>query len=335
LETFRFIHISDLHLASESRRLNCFEEFSLCHPFNGKRCFFAPSSYDVDIAEQVSRFIFEFANMKAEGLDFVVVTGDLATTGKEEDLKKAHDFIYAPPSSGSPWLTADGFPTLGGSYSLPPFLVMPGNHDRFVDEYLFPGGKAFDKVFSSYWPGGNLASYKISKTNGAESLFLVLCDFTLEALNDADPFLGYLGQGRVYDSRLDDLVAATKEIGAPNIQNIIWGMHFTPAYTGKYSLQLQDHDKLLQAANKLNVNLVLSGHIHKAFSITNNSVEIHATGSATVFTTRDENILTYYEVDVLNNKINALRRTDYQWNRLAKDFLALDLYQTKSSNKTS
>jgi hypothetical protein len=75
----------------------------------------------------------------------IVLTGDMAVTGKQDDLDEAHGFIDDAPAPGS-YLTAhpDNKPTIAFAKSL--VELLPGNNDRYLSKRWFyrPGGTKFD-----------------------------------------------------------------------------------------------------------------------------------------------------------------------------------------------
>jgi 3',5'-cyclic AMP phosphodiesterase CpdA len=76
----------------------------------------------------------EFVYTERNGLDAIIITGDLATTGLPADLLPAER--YVTEACTDKWLTSRQAPSLA-SHDLPIFLI-PGNHDRYQDEVGTP-----------------------------------------------------------------------------------------------------------------------------------------------------------------------------------------------------
>ena len=188
-------------------------------------------------------------------MDAIIFTGDLATTGMAEDLNVARNFISASPM-GQGFVSATRFPTLNAS-QLPIFL-MPGNHDRYVDDNGTPNCRRFDHEFAEYMPNvDDDIGYWIAEKENCQIAFL-LADFCLQAATDAsDRHVTVLGQGRVYDDVLQSLVDKTDQLKTErNLAGLIWVIHFAPFDCGQHLL-LHNYDALLDAANKLGIVAIL------------------------------------------------------------------------------
>jgi 3',5'-cyclic AMP phosphodiesterase CpdA len=108
---FRFIHLSDFHFCLHPlrRNLKMLHRRRLWEQIDSLRnqtrdlgitTLISPSSYDPAITAAVARFCYDRRNI----IDAIVVSGDLATTGKVVDLASAKSFIedaaLAPPVRG-------------------------------------------------------------------------------------------------------------------------------------------------------------------------------------------------------------------------------------------
>ena len=143
---FRFVHISDAHLAVIPGRKNFKELFDnpralTFRDFKQGKVSILPASFDRDILESATRFIYE----RYSTIDAVVFTGDLATTGLAADILVAKNFIQ----SGSNSFVENDLPVLG--FAINKLSLMPGNHDRFKDVMGTPGSNHFDLAFSDQW----------------------------------------------------------------------------------------------------------------------------------------------------------------------------------------
>jgi 3',5'-cyclic AMP phosphodiesterase CpdA len=266
MAVFRLLHISDLHFSFEPRRLDAlsrirsgFRERQVLRALFRVRLNALFSSHDLDLA----RAIAEFAFRHRETLHGIIITGDLATTGMREDLDVAFNFITSPAAVGvtstqrTPTLAASGLNV----------VLLPGNHDRYLSELGGPGGTDFDEVFEEFWELGERVQSVVFEEEGTrQNLGIVCADFSLRYHSDAQvpKTMGRLGQGRVYQSVLDDLVVETERLrsNSPSI-GIIWAVHFPPnAPGGTRSLGLIDGRNLVSSARDQGVRHILAGHIH-------------------------------------------------------------------------
>jgi hypothetical protein len=98
-----------------------------------------PASFVGDLAETAARIIYE----QGGEFDFIVISGDLATTGHVEYLRAAREYTHGNAARG--YLTASGKPTLVAEDKKK--LVLPGNHDRFRTLLGSSADPHFDLVF--------------------------------------------------------------------------------------------------------------------------------------------------------------------------------------------
>jgi hypothetical protein len=205
-----------------------------------------------------------------QGLDAILVSGDICNTGYRRDLLRGLRFLDGPAVSNNIY-DAHHDATLG---FLNPgcTLVLPGNHDRYrrIPVY-FPGGTAFDAVFGAHWRGGFHGVWAWCVPNVVRNLVIVGADFAL-GRRDFGRFHyslpGWLGQGRVNAKTLQDLVNATRKLrlaqasGTGCAPLILWAVHFDP-FASDGSLQLLESGKLVEAAQAEHVPIILAGHTHE------------------------------------------------------------------------
>lgn len=203
---------------------------------------------------------------KYSPVDLCLVTGDIAETGTQEDMKKA-----AQLSFGHQGIFANVHT---------PRVFLPGNHDRWQDEKKIPGGEKFDKVFSEEWPSGMGGVHHWSQTKPCpttgknETLGVVSADFCLRNRADQEGARGYIAQGRAYPEVVSALVQKTQEIRAEHdgLAFILWAFHFPPHFpyskmrrdnlAGSGWMQLLESDGVIKAANDAGVTLIMGGHSH-------------------------------------------------------------------------
>lgn len=219
------------------------------------------SSHDLHLADALAQFAF----VNRDGLDAVLVSGDLATTGDVQDLTLALTFLTAVPSDGD-YHTPEGLPTLAAAGK--PILLLPGNHDRFGPAWkLYPGGNTrFDDLFGNYWRAGRGAQVLWAGQRDGAHLALVGADFCLAAGDNAGlAVYGHFGRGHVTEEVTDPLVALTQEVRQQHPHGVIlWVIHFEPD-AAENTLALYDPDGLLgEAVAQARPDAILCGHTHLA-----------------------------------------------------------------------
>jgi 3',5'-cyclic AMP phosphodiesterase CpdA len=275
----------------------------------------AVSSYNPEILEALAEFIYENAKSKLdehgseiteEGkdkLDAVLITGDLATTGTRDDIKRVLKFLRAKFNPKSPYKSTDTDYT-GGTLSAVkiPVFYLPGNHDRYVPTlkrhrrvlpiFFMPGGREFDQLLL----GNNRDPVRrielSTKPSNEKRLRIVIlaADFSLEHFNDREGFYGWLAQGKAYSNIRRHLRVETERLRKQKTEDenlcVLWAIHFPPEYPGrpKYGKLLGD-DKLINAANRAGVDAVLAGHTHEQLTYSNPSMsfEVFCCGTTTQY----------------------------------------------------
>lgn len=243
MAVFRILHASDFHFARVAHQVGIPDWLQAWLGNNQlPQGIWAPVSSQGDI--YVSAFA-AFVDANRLGLDGLVVTGDLATTGNPADIRAAYRFLYSPAAQGH--LNRRGKPTLeaAGKERKVPLLYLPGNHDRFRSYHL-PGGRTFDRYLGGAWqPGQGAQLLHIFERDG-ETLILIGVDFSLRASDLGGlvmglPF-GYLGRGRVYPKRLRQLRKLTRKAKEAHPQSaLLWLLHFEPEATDPSLALLDEH----------------------------------------------------------------------------------------------
>jgi len=95
----------------------------------------SPSSYDPAITAAAARFCYD----RRKTIDAIIVSGDLATTGKPIDLSPARSFIEDTAVNG-PYINSVS-QSLAATGRRVYFL--PGNHDMYRDDSGLPGSPHF------------------------------------------------------------------------------------------------------------------------------------------------------------------------------------------------
>lgn len=271
-EEFRLLHASDLHFARRGDFLHAVPQGNWdraswalrralnCQPLCAQSSF--NSARAIEFGAELRR--------RLPDLDLVVFSGDVATTGTRSDLAVAFEYFsgkFAHPSVGIRRL-----PNLlepGSSYRV---AFLPGNHDRFVDRSGTPGAAEFERVFGQTWDGHknwiNKADSNVRVailSSGSERLAICMADFTLARSTSVVNPLDRFGCGRVTRSRLAQLVTATQKVRdrVPN-SLVLWSVHFPPSYyKTPNDLRLIKQDDLTAAAQRLEVPMIMCGHLHE------------------------------------------------------------------------
>jgi 3',5'-cyclic AMP phosphodiesterase CpdA len=246
MPTLSLLHISDLHITEYSKTTHM-------------------SGYDRKVAIAIA----EFAVARRDEFDRVLITGDLARTGTVPELTAAHDFLFAPASPGlDPFLTKGMRPTLGSLNR--ELWLMPGNHDRYRNWMGYPGGDDFDTVFGAHWDAGlrGMRSFR-QQLDDDYSVAIIAADCCLETEADTDPprsRSARFGQGSASGvaAGLEQLTHLERSLDHTKCA-VIWAVHFPPTERGTidHSLWLVNSEEVSQSAERVDVKLILAGHLHE------------------------------------------------------------------------
>lgn len=334
--SFRLAHLSDLHFG---RRINWFSPLdhdTLTKSTAGAFAFltaketrgraadiFYPSTFSPDAAVSLLSALDD----QKHDIDGIVITGDLATTGDDRDLKIACEYFSGsiPESWG---LGKPNLLSLVASlrYSL---LTLPGNHDRYDGPALTPTSRNYENFFGAAWDFNKDRAYasdptdkssrrvQISMLRQEEKLLgILLADLSLKGINSGSGLLSHLGQGDVIQHVIDELSASTKGLQADALaegfdMGIIWAVHFPPNFPDvNNSLALLNSGLLVDAATATGVSLILAGHTHKtlrykATSSTGTAVEIICTGPSAGISDHDTYSFSIIDLDVSQGVVIA------------------------------
>jgi predicted phosphodiesterase len=268
---FRILHASDPHMAAQPFMAGGSSTFRW--PPKVAR-HWRQTSHD----PAPLRAFVNFAHHNRDAFDAVLVSGDLATSGDRTDLDAAYQLYTAPPANPNVSLTPAGEPTLVHWAQANKLDLLPGNHDRFrsARQLYRPGGRFFDRVFCPnaglrFWCARQGVSHGVAIRRGNWVVHVVKADFTLHRGDGGQRFYwlpGWFGQGRVDQTTLDQLVAATNRARNDIEQRhwkpvTLWAIHFDPL-TMDQKLLLLESEKLVHAATNLKVTAVLCGHTHES-----------------------------------------------------------------------
>lgn len=258
MATFRILHISDLHICKhlDIRQISKRAIGSMSEALRN----FTFASY---CPKKLSRFV-RFVRRIKDSLDAVIITGDVATTGRWFDLQQALGVVKEISEVGVP------------------LVLLPGNHDRWMPhfrdhDFVFrswgydPGGTDFYQVFGEFWE----KDVRIfQKEKDGFTVAIVAADLSLRQPDDCEFYdrisklTNKHGQGKVYSDILQNMVDATFAAQRPDSDNnvvTLWAVHFPPFYPNIEShLKLIDEDLLVEKASQLGVLAILAGHKHAA-----------------------------------------------------------------------
>ncbi|MCG6553521.1 MAG: metallophosphoesterase [Candidatus Magnetominusculus sp. LBB02] len=307
------MHLSDLHLTAQVDswflQLGLYE---VC---------------DEDILRVLSETIYDWR----DELDAVLISGDIATTGRDIDLSFAINLFSSTAQSGN--LRKDfqshyKFDDFGK-----PIIIVPGNHDRFRSIFALPGGFSFDRYFEKYWNCGNKRVQAHLLPNDIEPRLAIICaDFSLKSVQHITTPTGHPGQGKVDDTILQYLIDKTKEISDSFAEcAFIWMIHFAPNCEGHFEIgknhSLIDYNKLIEAAMDTNVKHIFCGHTHMSeiYSEGNGRVNIFCAGTSACLPgtekqdKRDPKIHVR-DIEIDNGKIIEIRSLDIPWDKDLRNF---------------
>jgi 3',5'-cyclic AMP phosphodiesterase CpdA len=323
LASFNYIHISDTHLCIQPGRRNVLYLVQRNVRRNidtifqqaqgiGFASVLRPASYVPEIVAGAAQFCIE----REAIVDGLIFTGDLATTGIATDINVAYSFITTPPTGG--FYSSPRTPTLA---FLPPDImhVLPGNHDKFDDDFGTPNGRNFELRFGTMPNFSRGVGHWIDEKQG-QYLGFLSADFTLRARGDAaDKVVGAYGQGRVYQDVLDELVARSLQLRTqlPNIF-LVWVIHFAPYECG-YDIRLLDFDQVIEAAIRLKIVATLCGHTHKSFKMTIDQHIIYCSGSAGSIDKEDDSRIHMLYFNI--NDTCHVERENFIWDRDQREFM--------------
>lgn len=274
MATYRLLHVSDLHYSAEAEASgapvirNPAPEAGLTPTPNLEGLF---ESHKPEVLEALTRLVDNLFHPADDGpalCDALLMTGDLATTGNDDDLAGIRNRIEPLPPAAPADPNASTIST-----GTKPLLILPGNHDRYTPRTAQPGHRRFDSIFRDFWNPANRIAGKTLYGDDGTALILMLADFTLAAGDNGSRFpFAYLGQGRSEREAIETLKRANETmLNASDVKNrrsvSLWCIHFDPL-TSNPLLRLLDRQHLNKALrpktnDHLRIVAMLGGHTHK------------------------------------------------------------------------
>jgi predicted phosphodiesterase len=329
MPVFRLLHVSDFHLCPEPNRKNRLELWS-----EGRRSFdsltghepslvsYGLSSYRPLLAEDVVRL----AGDPKSQVDAIICTGDLATSGNLGDLESARNYF----KNGISNFTGLAAKVSKGLYEIgKPILIMPGNHDRYKDTLGAAGGKSFDFVFNGLWArrGKDRVDHMLVR-KGDSRIIVIAADFCLEKDSHAVRIqrlpkkITRMGQGKCYPHVLQTLRQHTKDMREKYVNaHVIWAVHFPPVGVADGKMTLIDGEELVLAARELDVQLAISGHLHKVLHEMLIPGTLLGAGTCCAVNTDEIHRAHILEISLNENTLTGLSRENFSWSLDKKMFV--------------
>lgn len=314
---FRYIHFSDTHFCIYPNRTNLSAllrrgpsgKIDIRNPFVQRKAlgfesFAWPASFSPRVVSGVAQFCVD----QSPECDAILVTGDLATTGIATDIEVANTFLTAAPQTG--YVTGSNrFPTISGCGV--PIIVLPGNHDKYVDNKATPDSKTFELKFGNLMPNYRARVGHTVHSKGDVHLGIISGDFSLTSKGSASRRNGHYGQGRVSADTLQELQSRTLELRKKyDAIEFMWMVHFAPFNCGRM-IELVDWEKLVDAATALRVKVSLCGHTHRTHRVDAGRHTILGAGTAGCVEGRDTMV---HVISIEIGYSASVMRENFRWN---------------------
>ncbi len=170
--------------------------------------------------------------------DVIVASGDFTQRAKREQFAAARRFL-------------DRLPDV-------PTVVTPGNHD-------VPLYRVFERLFDPY------RNYREAISPELQSV-LRLDDAVIVAINTTSP-LRALTNGRISDADVAYCARAFEDAGDERARIVVAHHHFAPAPDYEGGQGMAGAREALESFQRLRVDLLLGGHLHRAYI--GNSLDVH------------------------------------------------------------
>ncbi len=321
---FNVIHVSDLHCGVESDAANIFSAIESWKnsrdavrelPRSIMRGMFQ-TTYNLEIAKKAARFIV----LQSGNASLIIASGDLATSGRYEDLGVAYNFFEGSPRSNEMFfVTSNATPTI--VQATLPVLLIPGNHDRFKDSWGTAGGTTFDEIFRSHWPNpvSRIRRRVLEDPSSGSKLGFVGADLCLWTNDDARPpsAINRFGQGKAHKQVVSAMRTETQALreSYPGV-GVAWVIHFPPCATDGENplLELLDRVAVLDAARDENIRLILAGHIHAPALVQDGDISVFCAGSAAAYLCPHGYWIHKLEIEVMDSVASLTDRANFAWN---------------------
>jgi len=177
------------------------------------------------------------ADLQAEHLDHIAVTGDLTHLGLPQEFREA-----------ATWLARLGKPD--------GITVVPGNHDAYVRE---PWQQTFAQ-WSAYMQGDDAT--ESAESDAAFPSLRIRRQVALIGLSTARPSAPFLATGRLGEGQLQRLDRMLEQTAGSGLFRVVLLHHPPAAHTVRWRKSLLDGAALRGVLARRGVELVLHGHAH-------------------------------------------------------------------------
>jgi 3',5'-cyclic AMP phosphodiesterase CpdA len=247
---------------------------------------------------------------RSDTLNGIIITGDIATTGRQFDLDRALEVVEKEIAP----ICLD----LG---------VLPGNHDRWIPHRkgrnsallslgYDPGGKDFHATFRDFWGPGDVRTFRFFDDKFCVAV--VAADLSLRESSHAGipRIINKHGQGKAYEDVLTELENAT--LTAANDSEfktvVVWAIHFPP-YNPDIAddLRLIEEKELIDKAEWLGVSTILTGHSHipRAYGIPTYQARVFCAGSVCEYNQSKNNFFIVTVEDLGNDYRVGLKNYEF------------------------
>lgn len=310
---YKIIHISDLHLAATANRINLFTDgiSNLNEIFKTDKkiikSFFQSSSFAPDALMNF------FENLRNSNFkhDLLLITGDISTSGKDEDIEHTYDTLFNEKSICS---------NIDYEYKIINNLnvsLLPGNHDRYEGgnrlKYFYPEGKSFLKIFGRYW-GKNVENeiFYNDRIQYREYEFFVIVKIDFSLKNENDTTLNMFGKGKVYNDIVQSLENLFEDLQKKGLK-ILCATHF--ALESNRKLELIDEHLFIKVLKDYSIKHLFCGHTHEQKIYKHNEYsELNIYCAGTLSSTFGEKTFLLHEIEI-NEKSSLIRTKHYVYNR--------------------
>jgi 3',5'-cyclic AMP phosphodiesterase CpdA len=162
--------------------------------------------------------------------DLLILSGDFTQRAKVEEFRAARDFLQSLPEL--------------------PLVVTPGNHD--VPLYRF-----WERIFSPLGKYTSFISPELDTVTRVEGAVVV-------ALNSTAP-LRAIVNGRIRDRQLLFAAQAFRDLPGDVARVVVFHHHLVPAPDYEADQVLPGFQRCLGAFEAMKVDLILGGHLHRAY----------------------------------------------------------------------
>lgn len=170
--------------------------------------------------------------------DVIVLSGDFTQRAKVSEFEEARAYIARLPDV--------------------PTVVTPGNHD-------VPLYRIFERIFTPFKNYREYISDELDSVTRTEDAVIV-------SLSSAAPHHAIVN-GRISPEQIEFAAQVFQEAGDEEVRIVVAHHHFAPAPDYEGDKQIPRARQILDAFNGMGVELILGGHLHRAYI--GNSLDVY------------------------------------------------------------